>query len=71
MTCDSTSLLTSKEAAGFLRISTRTLFDRTMPHGSIPCVRIGRSVRYSPAALRAWVDAEQARQSTIVTGKDA
>jgi hypothetical protein len=24
--------------------------------GTIPCVRIGKAVRYSPAALQEWID---------------
>lgn len=59
---ESTTLLTSREAANFLRVSTRTLFNLTTPNGSIPCVRVGRSVRYSPTALQEWVERQQSSQ---------
>ena len=49
-------LLTSAEAARTLRIGVRALWGLTKAN-SIPHVRIGRSVRYSPAALRAWIEA--------------
>ena len=56
---NASTLLTSQEAAELLRISTRTLFTHTKPRGSIPCVRVGRSVRYCPLALQAWIDRQQ------------
>ena len=48
-------LLTAREAAKTLRLSEKTLWSLTRPRGPIPAVRIGRSVRYSVAALEAWV----------------
>jgi excisionase family DNA binding protein len=47
-------LLEPREAARMLRISERTLNTYTM-NGTLPVTRIGRSVRYSPDALRAWI----------------
>lgn len=44
------TLLTADEAAGRLRISTRTLA-RLTARGDVPCVRLGRLVRYRPADL--------------------
>ena len=49
-------LITAKEAAGRLGISDRTLWDYTN-RGAIPCVRIGRLVKYRPHELIAWLDA--------------
>src|SRR5262249_52341215 len=37
----------------------------TSPRGARPCVRIGRAVKYSPAALAAWIEALQARRQPI------
>ncbi|HZZ81335.1 MAG TPA: helix-turn-helix domain-containing protein [Gemmataceae bacterium] len=48
-------LLTPAEAAAALRISPRLLWSRTKA-GEIPCVRIGKAVRYSPPALQAFID---------------
>ena len=47
-------LLTPREAAETLAISPRTLWTRTNC-GELPCVRIGRSVRYRPESLRDWL----------------
>ncbi|HEX5104211.1 MAG TPA: helix-turn-helix domain-containing protein [Pirellulaceae bacterium] len=48
-------LLTQREAADALGVSERTLFSLTSPRGPIPAVRMGKSVRYSLAALQAWI----------------
>jgi excisionase family DNA binding protein len=52
-------LLTPAEAAKALAISARTLWARTKA-GEIPAVRIGRSVRYDPRDLAAWVECRKA-----------
>jgi excisionase family DNA binding protein len=51
-------LLKPREAAQALSISARTLWTLTR-RGEVPCVRIGRAVRYAPADLRAWIDAQK------------
>lgn len=48
-------LLPPNDAAQTLSISPRTLWGLTQA-GEIPCIRIGRAVRYDPADLRAWID---------------
>lgn len=48
-------LIDAREAARLLSISDRTLWTMTN-RGEIPCVRIGRSVRYSPDDIRAWIE---------------
>jgi hypothetical protein len=48
-------LLTPNEAAAALRISPRLLWSRTKI-GEIPCVRIGKAVRYAPNALQRFID---------------
>jgi excisionase family DNA binding protein len=48
-------LLTALQAAKALAISPRTLWSLT-DSGEIPCVRIGRAVRYDPVDLRAWIE---------------
>lgn len=50
-------LLRLEEAARLLDISERNLWERTAPRGGVPCVRIGRLVRYSVAELEAFVRA--------------
>lgn len=50
-----------RDAARLLSISERTLWSLTVPRGPIPCVRIGRSVRYAVAALEAYLAKEGGR----------
>ncbi len=52
-------LMTPDEAAGALTISPRKLWAMTNC-GEIPCVRIGRSVRYDPDDLRLWIEEQKA-----------
>ena len=47
-------LLKPNEAAAALRISPRLLWSKTKL-GEIPCLHIGKAVRYSPAALQEWI----------------
>jgi excisionase family DNA binding protein len=47
-------LLTPRQAAKALNICEKSLYNHTKA-GTIPVVRIGRAVRYSPDDLRAWV----------------
>ena len=51
-------LLALELAARYLGISQRTLRRHT-DAGSIPVVRIGRSVRYDLHALDAWIDGQR------------
>jgi excisionase family DNA binding protein len=48
------------EAARLLRISTRTLWSMTA-RGDVPHVRLGRSVRYRPASLEAFLASQEKR----------
>ena len=52
-------LLRPREAARSLSISERQLWQHTQPRGPIPVVRVGKSVRYSVAALEAFCAGEQ------------
>jgi len=49
-------LLTVSEAAEFLCLSERTVWEITGPRGDLPAVRIGRSVRYSRTDLADYID---------------
>ncbi len=51
-------LLRSRDASRALAISERTLWALTQ-RGEIPCIRIGRSVRYSRADLEAYIAARR------------
>ena len=48
-------LLTTRQTARMLAISERSLYSLTKA-GDLPAVRIGRSVRYDPADIRAWIE---------------
>ena len=47
-------LLTPREAAQTLAISPRKLWGLTKS-GELPCIRIGRAVRYDVADLHDWI----------------
>jgi excisionase family DNA binding protein len=52
-------LINSAEAAKLLNVSEKTLWNHTAPRGKcIPAVRLGKTVRYSRAALDSWVAAQ-------------
>mgnify|MGYP002631865806 CR=1 FL=1 len=51
-------LLTARETAELLRVSERTLWTLT-DSGSIPCVRVGRSVRYDQQDLETWIRSQK------------
>jgi len=51
-------LLKPKDAANALAISTRKLWSLTASN-EIPCVRIGKSVRYDLADLKSWIDRQK------------
>jgi excisionase family DNA binding protein len=52
---DSDGLMTAKQAAAMLAISARSLWSMTNAR-AIPCVRLGRSVRYRRGALVDWIN---------------
>lgn len=49
------SLYTSKEAAAFLRVSSRTVAEMAK-RGQLPSIKIGRSVRFDVRDLEAFVE---------------
>jgi excisionase family DNA binding protein len=52
-------LLTPKEAADLLRVSMSWLAKARMRGDGPPYIRIGRSIRYSEAALHHWMKSRQ------------
>ena len=48
-------LLRAREAAAAIALSPRKLWELTN-RGEIPCVRIGRAVRYDRRDLLAWIE---------------
>jgi len=61
-----TLLLKPDEAAKALAISSRKLWAMTNA-GEIPCVRLGRAVRYDPEDLLAWI--EQRKEGALCGGR--
>ena len=52
-------LLTPRDAAQTLAVCERSLWAMTAPRGPIPCVRIGRSVRYAIDDLRSFIERQK------------
>ncbi|MEX2171348.1 MAG: helix-turn-helix domain-containing protein [Pirellulales bacterium] len=48
-------LLTAREAAELLGVSEKTLWNHSYPRGTVPIVRFGKTLRYSPDALQRWI----------------
>jgi excisionase family DNA binding protein len=51
-------LLRAAEAAEILSICERTLWTLTAK-GELPCVRLGKAVRYRPESLKEWAEARE------------
>lgn len=58
-TTDRPLLLRPRDASRLLALSERTLWALTRA-GLLPCVRVGKSVRYDPADLAEWVQKAKA-----------
>lgn len=52
---DASLLVSEQRAAELLGISSRTLWG-LRANGQIPCVRVGRCVRYSVESLKRWIE---------------
>lgn len=63
----SSLLVTADEAAQLLSVSPRTLWSLTH-EGVVPCVRLGRSVRYSLETLRAVIGQLEERNASAARG---
>lgn len=57
-------LLTGRDAARALSVCEKTLWTLTQ-RGEIPCIKIGRAVRYDPRDLDAWI--QRAKNSRIAS----
>jgi len=53
------SLLTAKEAAHFLRVSLSWLAKSRMRGDGPPYIKVGRSIRYTEAAVTQWMKSHQ------------
>jgi excisionase family DNA binding protein len=53
-------LIDAKQAARLLAISTRKLWTLTNC-GEMPCIKIGRAVRYNVKTLERWVNRREGR----------
>jgi putative molybdopterin biosynthesis protein len=51
---DQQEFLTPDEMAALLRLSKRRIYELTA-RGALPCIRVGRTVRFPRTALDAWV----------------
>jgi len=58
-------LLTARQASEALSISERTLWSITVPRGPLPVVKVGRSVRYCPTDLDAWIELQKQKSGSV------
>lgn len=63
-------LLTPRETAKRLAISERHLFDLTRS-GQLPCVRVGKCVRYNIETIQKWVREAESTERPSTTARDA
>jgi excisionase family DNA binding protein len=54
----SARLLTAREAEKYLSVSPRKLWEMKNT-GEIPCVRLGRALRYDRQQIDAWIDRQK------------
>lgn len=50
-------LLTSKELQSLLKVTRYTIF-KWAREKKMPCIRLGKEVRFSPSAIEAWVKSQ-------------
>jgi predicted DNA-binding transcriptional regulator AlpA len=60
-------LVDRREAARMLAMSESWLWQATA-RGEVACVRIGRSVRYDPRDLQAYIDRQKQGQLRVING---
>lgn len=58
---DPAILVDTVEAARLLSVSQNTIWNMTVPRGDLPCVRIGRAVRFDVADLRTWIERRKSK----------
>jgi len=63
LTASAEELLTPKEAAKFMKMSTSFLAKKRMHGGGPTYSKAGRSVRYSKTALLAWLKSRECRST--------
>lgn len=69
--CEPKRLLwTAVQAAEALAISPRKLWSLTNS-GDVPCVRIGRCVRYVPDELSAWIDQRRTSRTDVTDSRSS
>lgn len=59
-------LLTAKETAEILKVALPRVYELARA-GLIPCVRMGRQIRFDEGALREWVDRGGTTKTTTQT----
>lgn len=62
MTSQPDALLTAQDVADLLHVSIRTVYGWASSGTGPPCTRVGHLVRWQPAHVQAWLDANTAAQ---------
>ena len=52
-------LLSTADASKALSICEKSLFNYSIPRGTLPKIKIGSRVMYSPADLQSWIDEQK------------
>lgn len=60
------NLLTVKELAALLRVSSQTLY-KMLEHGEIPAVKIGSQWRFDRDKIRHWIESNASTKREAVT----
>ncbi len=60
-------LWTVADVASYLRLSRSWVYQASAA-GTLPCIRIGSALRFTPAAVRAWVCGEGPRTNVRLPG---
>lgn len=64
---DAQPLWTPTQAAEYLSLSPRTLEAKRCTGGGPPYIKLGRVVRYDPAAVKAWVEKKAVAHTSETT----
>jgi excisionase family DNA binding protein len=63
------NLLTVKEVAALLRVSTQTLY-KMLEQGGIPAVKVGSQWRFERGKVRAWLETQGASARHVEPERD-
>ena len=63
-------VLTIREVAKILGVTEQTLWKWTCPRGDLPCVKMGKLVRYRPQDLEEWIETKRIGKAASTNKKE-